>query len=156
MPWSTLKFGKHKGKSLPQVIFTDPDWFFWALEDGVFKGKGQLEREAADLSRKARSIRIPGKQGDQLVAEYFVHPPTGKFARVQIVTAETPKHEGSSPAIRKDVIDLSMPRQIAPYDKLGCKILISGVKHALFGNSSARMTRERCELFFDTPSNFRI
>lgn len=154
MPWSELRFGKHIGKSLPQVIFSDPDWFFWAVEDGVFKGP--TEREAADLSRKARSIRIPGKKGDQLVAEYFMHPPTGRFARMQIVTADTPKRQGSSPAIRKDVIDLSMPRQIAPYDKLGCKILISSVKHALFGNRSARMTRERCENFFETPSNFRI
>jgi len=30
MAWSTLPFGKHKGKTLPQIVFADPDWFFWA------------------------------------------------------------------------------------------------------------------------------
>jgi hypothetical protein len=154
MPWSELKFGKHTGRSLPQVIFRDPDWFFWACETSVFEGKGQLEREAAELNKKARSIRIPSKKGEQLVANYFVHPPTGKFGRMQIVASDTAAQD-SSPAIRKDVIDLSMPRQIAPYDKLGCRILISGAKRALFGSRSTRMTRERCEDFFNTPANFR-
>ena len=23
--WSTLRFGKHKGKTLPQVVLSDPD-----------------------------------------------------------------------------------------------------------------------------------
>jgi hypothetical protein len=152
MQWSTLKFGKHIGKSLPQVIFTDPDWFFWAVEDTVFKGP--LQQEAADLDKKARSIRIPSKHGIKQVAEYYVHPPTGKFASMQILDANIPQHQGSSPTFRKDVIDLSMPRQIAPYDKLGCGNLITSAKHALFGSGSARMTRQRCEAFFNDLSNF--
>jgi hypothetical protein len=153
MSWSELTFGKHKGKSLPQVIFTDPDWFFWAVEEGIFKGKGRLEAEAADLKKKSRFIKIPSKKDERLVADYFVHPPTGKFVRMDIVAADTPRHEGASPTIRKEVIDLSIPRQIAPYDKLGCGNLISNAKHALFG-SSKRMTRQRCEAFFDDLSNF--
>jgi len=44
MAWSILPFGKHKGKTLPQIVFTDPDWFFWAMEENVFKGP--LKREA--------------------------------------------------------------------------------------------------------------
>jgi hypothetical protein len=28
--WSVLDFGKHKGRTLPWVMFHDPDWFFWA------------------------------------------------------------------------------------------------------------------------------
>ena len=34
--WSIIKFGKHKGKSLPEVILHDPDWFFWAVEAHYF------------------------------------------------------------------------------------------------------------------------
>jgi hypothetical protein len=37
MAWSTLNFGKHAGKTLPQIVFADPDWFFWAIETNVFK-----------------------------------------------------------------------------------------------------------------------
>ena len=28
--WTQLTNTKHKGKTLPQVIFNDPDYFFWA------------------------------------------------------------------------------------------------------------------------------
>lgn len=26
MPWSELAFVKHRGKTLPQALFADPDW----------------------------------------------------------------------------------------------------------------------------------
>jgi hypothetical protein len=153
MPWSTVNFGKHSGKTLPQIVFGDPDWFFWAIEENVFKGP--LSREARLINERARAILIPNGNAGDFLAEYFVHPPTGKFAHMEIVPASRPQHEGPSPTFRKDVIDLSVPRQIAPYDKLGCKTLISSVKDVLFGSKSARMTPERCAAFFDDPTNFR-
>ena len=39
MNWSTSYSGKSKGKSLPQVIFSDQDWFYWAVEAEIFEGK---------------------------------------------------------------------------------------------------------------------
>jgi hypothetical protein len=152
MAWTTLKFGKHEGKTLPQIAFSDPDWFFWAVENAVFKGP--LKSEANAIYAKARSIRIPNNGSGNLEVEYLIHQPTGKFAGMDIVPASQPLHQGSSPAFRKKVIDLSTTRSIAPYDKLGCKNLVSAAKHALFGNRSARLSQQKCETFFDTPSNF--
>jgi hypothetical protein len=40
MRWTTLNFGTHEGKSLPQIVISDPDWFFWAVARGVFTGRG--------------------------------------------------------------------------------------------------------------------
>jgi len=154
MAWSILPFGKHKGKTLPQIVFTDPDWFFWAMEENVFKGP--LKREAERIDARARAIRIPNNSAGNLEAEYLVHPPTGKFGNMEIVPARRPLHEGSSPAFRKDVIDLSVPRNIASYDKLGCRTLVSSAKSVLFGSTSTRMTKERCEAFFDNPVNFTV
>ena len=31
MRWSTVPFGKYKGKTFPEIIVRDPDWFFWVL-----------------------------------------------------------------------------------------------------------------------------
>jgi hypothetical protein len=152
MPWSIVKFGKHSGKTLPQIVFSDPDWFFWVIEEKVFKEP--LSREAEVINARARAIRIPNNEAGDLLAEYFVHPPTGKFSHMEIIPASQPKHEGSSPTFRKEVIDLGVPRQIAIYDKLGCKSLLSSVKDVLFGGKSARMTQERCEAFFDDSANF--
>ena len=155
--WSTVNFGKYTGKSLslPQIIFKDPDWFFWAMEENVFASKGnQLKKEADELYRRARSIRIPGNPEKKLVAEYIIHPPTGKFGNMEIVPADRPVHEGASPTFRKPVIDLSVARRISQYDKLGCQLLMSSVKYVLFGNKNQRLTRKRCEDFFDQLSNF--
>jgi hypothetical protein len=155
MAWSMLTFGKHRGKSLPEVIFTDPDWFFWAVETGVFDNKGALKREASELLNKAKAIRIPNNEANDLVAEYVIHSPTGKLSHMNIVPAQRKHHVGSSPTYRKDVIDLSFTRQIARYDKLGCRALIASAKFVLFGNKSARMTRARCDEFFNSAKNFK-
>ena len=55
--WSLLKAGKYAGRSLPQILFMDPDYFFWAVEKKVFPGS--LAAQAAELARKTRHIKIP-------------------------------------------------------------------------------------------------
>ena len=69
--WTPLKFGKHRGLTLPQVLFTDPDYFFWAYNEGVFRGK-QVELEANDIYRKSISIKIPQNGATRMVVEYTV------------------------------------------------------------------------------------
>ena len=142
--------------TLPQIVFNDPDWFFNAIEDDYFKNKGSLNNEAKEINVKARAIRIPNNSAGNLVAEYYVHPPTGKFAHMAVVPMSQPKHEGSSPTIRRPVIDLSVPRKIAHYDKLGYRNLLSTVKELFFGGKPVRMTQERCEAFFDNPKHFHL
>jgi hypothetical protein len=56
-----------------------------------------------------------------------------------------------------DHFDLSFPRKIADYDKMGGKIIVRALKHFVFGRASARWTRERCERFFEDDANlFRV
>ena len=153
--WTVLLFGKHKSKTLPQVLFADPDWFFWALEKRVFEGKGKLEQEAKILARRARRIRIPGNgDGERYEAEYITHPPTGTFSKVVMVPASRPEHQGSSSVFRARYFDLSVPRSISTYDKQGYASMVRSFKFYLFGASSYRMTRKRSEEFFSDPSNF--
>lgn len=47
MAWTPLNFGQYSGKTLPHLLLTDPDYFFWAHGDHVFKG--QLASEAEVL-----------------------------------------------------------------------------------------------------------
>jgi len=154
MSWTELNFGKHAGKSLPQILFADPDWFFWAVDKNVFATRPVLSREAAILSTRARNIRIPGPDAGTRTVEYIVHPPTGKFSHFAIVPRDREPHDGSSPAFRLNVIDMSVPRRIAEYDKLGCRSLVSSLKFYVFGSKSARVTRERAEAFFSNAANF--
>ena len=150
MTWSILNFSKHKGKTLPQVLFSDPDWFFWAVEEGVFQKRAALRKEAADLDSKARRIKIPS----DMKAEYAVDPDTNKFVGMELVPASQPRHEGSTSTSRLSVINLSIPREIASYDKLGFNIMMRSIKFHLFRNERTPMTKKRCEDFFDDPLNF--
>lgn len=152
--WSVAEFGKYrgKGKTLPQILFDDPDWFFFNVEQGRFRGA--LAVEAEQLAKKARNIRIPGNEMDNLRAEYVIHPGVGKFADLNIVPKDRPPHEGASPVIYKDRIDMAVVREIAQYDKKGGKMFIACLKSVLFGSSGARLTRARCDEFFEDSKNF--
>ena len=151
--WDVVAFGKYqgKGKTLPQVVFDDPDWFFWALENGAFRET--LAVQADEVGRKAQNIKIPGNDNGELVAEYVMHTPTNKFAGLEIVPKSQTLHSGSR-ALRRDRIDLGIVRRFKKYDKAGGKLLVGCVKHILFGAVRARLTRQRCEEFFDDPKNF--
>lgn len=154
MIWTHLEFGKYKGKTLPQVLFADPDWFFWAVESDAFKSRPNLAAQAQDLFRKATRIRVPQSGSETLVAEHYIHAPTMKYSHFILVPEDRPSHQGSSPTMRGALIDMSFPRRIAKYDKTGSKMLLASLKEVWFGSKSARMTKERCEQFFDDATNF--
>ncbi len=44
-------------EALPHVLFKDPDWFFWAIEDGAFQRR-PLEREAERIALRLPSPRL--------------------------------------------------------------------------------------------------
>jgi hypothetical protein len=152
MNWSILNFGKHKGKSLPQVILHDPDWFFHAYENEYFKGS--MAREAQELYRRARSIRVPQINGHEMVVEYIFHQrlPTGiiKFGTMRLIH----KQDDIELLNVSPVIDFYIPRSHAQYDKSGYKNFIFAFKAILFDDSSKRMNRRACEEFFDDDENF--
>jgi hypothetical protein len=155
MPWTPLDFGRYKGKTLPQVLFTDPDYFFWARENSVFDKYGrQMKSEAERIHAKATSIRIPKTGSERLRVEYKFYYSNHTSVGFDIVEESRPPHQGSTPTQRADFIDMSIPRRQRDYDKLGYRIFLGSLKHCLFGNESARMSRQRSEAFFDDDSNF--
>ena len=151
--WSTLEIGKHAGRSLPQNLFSDPDYFFWAVEKKVFQGR--LATEAAELAWKARHIKIPKPDPENWCVEYFFTP-ENKFSWYHLIEAGRPPHVGSSITMRSNNIDMSVVRELCRYDKSGYKRFVKTMKRHLFGNSATRMTAERCEEFFADRDNFRL
>jgi hypothetical protein len=154
MIWSPLKFGKFAGKSLPQIVFTDPDWFFWAWGNDVFDKHGP-KVEATKVNERARSIRIPSEDGVERDAVYVLHPVNGKVVGVECLPKGQPYRGGGVGTIRNDVIDLSVPRRLSHYDKTGGKFVACVAKSVLFPGVG-RVTQQRLEAFFDDDSNFAI
>lgn len=150
MSWTVLGFGKHKGKTLPQILFNDPDWFYWAYEEEVLKGKIP-HSEIQEIYEKSRNIKIPQKGHH---AEFVFDGIRGIFADMKLVPSDRPKHVGTSQTQRLDRIDMALIRFAKQYDKLGYVLLIPILKEILFGDSKLRMTKKRAEDFFNESSNF--
>jgi hypothetical protein len=146
MHWTTLNFGKHAGKSLPQIIISDPDWFFWAVACGVFTGT--LAAEAEDLVDKATAIKIPKSNPDRWRVEYR-HEDKGSFLGFEFVRANS--HCGHH-WTRLPHLDLSCVRRGKAYDKKGCRNLLRDFRRYCLGKKSA--TKRRCEKFFSNSKNF--
>jgi hypothetical protein len=146
--WSTLAMGRHRGFSLPQIIFRDADWFFWAWGKGVFTGRYPEAHEAKRIYDRATRVRIPNAE---LVVEYLTDRSSGRFAGMQLARAgDSP----TNPSFLRHVIDLSVPSQLRNYDKSGMKIMIKDFKEIVFGDPKVKMTRRRAEMFFDDDRNF--
>ena len=138
-------------------MLSDPDWFFWAYDEGVFENKGdRLQREAREVLDKSTHIKIPRSEPENWVVEYDIHPGVGKFLRFDVVKRTHPKHVGSTPTFRDDCIDMSYPWRIKGYDKLGGKLLIKSLKYYVFKRSNYKLTKKRCEDFFDDDENFTV
>jgi hypothetical protein len=147
-----LPFGKHIGQTLPQVLLTDPDWFYWAaVEKAIFWGP--LGQEAADLVAKAARIKIPKRNPMKWSVEY-IFDRDGRFERWEIVKADSWMHRGSDYRERSDYLDLFIVATQKAYDKGGNKKLLRGFRRWYFGSATARMTERRCEAFFDNDGNF--
>jgi hypothetical protein len=138
MHWTAIDFGNTeiRGKTLPQIICTDPDWFFWAVKESIFIGKGKLATESEELNYKSRHIKIPQEPGKaKLSALYFVHPFTHDFDHIVLSTQD---YDKGVPFLIKDSIDLSVPFEINCYVK------------------DKAITKSSCEEFFDNPDNFDL
>jgi hypothetical protein len=146
MRWTTLNFGKHRRKSLPQIVIFDADWFFWAVARGAFEGR--LAAEAEDLVDKATAIKIPKSNPKRWRVEYR-YEDTGKFLGFEFVKAKS--HCGHH-ATRQPHLDLSCVRRGKAYDKKGCRNLLRDFRRYCLGKKSA--TKRRCEKFFSNSKNF--
>jgi hypothetical protein len=153
MTWTIMKTGEYAGRTLPQVLFIDPDWFFYCMEKHGFSGNLFLMREAQDIDKKARSIRIP--QDGDFVVEYDIMPVTGGFCGMGIVPRTNDWNVGATKSLRRDTINMSIPHFIKPNHKDSNRMFISQLKKILFGSSRVPMTKKRCEEFFDDPKNFK-
>ena len=153
MIFTPINFGKHKNKTIPQVVFSDLDYFIWAITENVFKTPA-LKIEADYVYQRIRNIKIPKDNHDDYEVEYYIHAPTGKFGRFEIVEKSTPLHKGGSTAFRSKNIDLTVVKSIKEYDKSGSGIMIDCLKTYYFESRSYKMTKKRCEDFVNDDSNF--
>ena len=149
MKWTPLAFGKHVGKTLPEIIFKDADYFFWAMENQIIEG--WLAVQAEDVCRKAQAIQIPKRRPSRWLVEYC-YERNGRFVGLRLVKAKEAEYQ-SPLNHRAPYLDLTSIRRRRTYDKKGCRHLLRDFRHLYFGKNK-RITKERIEAFFNDDSNF--
>jgi hypothetical protein len=145
MRWTVVPFGKYKGKTLPEIIVRDLDWFFWVAP----KLYGRLADEAQELARKARGIKIPKGHRRKLEVEYR-YDVDNRFCGFAFVKIET---WHSRWTIRLPHLDLVSPLRGKKYNKRAGRIMIRDFRLHYFGKHK-RLTKARCEEFFSDDRNF--
>jgi hypothetical protein len=145
MRWSAVPFGKYQGKTLPEIIVRDADWFFWILPNLY----GKLADEAEELARKARAIKIPNSRRKNLEVEYQ-YEMGHRFCGFAFVDGNTARYSRWS--TRLPHLDLTWPLR-RKYDKRAGRIMIRDFRNHYFGKHK-RLTKERCEEFFSNERNF--
>ena len=146
MHWTPVPFGKYQGKTLPEIIVRDLDWFFWVVP----KLYGRIADEAQDLAQRARAIKIPNQSRNNLEVEYRYQMGT-RFCGFGFVKADSARY--SRWATRLPFLDLSWPLRRKKYDKRAGRIMIRDFRIHYFGEHK-RLTKERCEEFFSNDRNF--
>jgi hypothetical protein len=141
--WAVLPFGPYVGKTLPQVVFADPTWFFASVLSGsVFNHLSRDEVE--DIWRRATAIRLPWAE---FAVEICTDSFSGNFRALRLVPRGT---SGSY-----DFVDLSIAfRCQGGHTGAGSKLLASDVKRILLCGLGRRMTRRRANEFFSCDANF--
>ena len=150
--WTVINFGKYSGKkTLPQLIFHNTDYFFWGHQEKAFVKHGFSPAEVEELYAKAIAIKVPQIHKEGTLAEYHFQDSDHSFVGMYLVS----KEELPCPrSYRLEVIDMSVPWKHKNYDKQGYKNLLVSLRHNLFGSTSCKMTKKRCEEFFSNDDNF--
>ena len=144
--WTAVPFGKYTGKTLPEIILCDPDWFFYMLP----KLGGRLAHQAQDLARKARGIKIPKSRPDKWDVEYR-YEFGNRFCGFRFVKANRVLY--SRWATRLPHLNLALPLGQKKYNKRAGRILMRDFRRHYFGEHK-RLTKKRCERFFNNDRNF--
>jgi len=148
LTWTQAGFGKYEEKTLPQIVLTDTDYFFWGMEKRIFRDL--QDSEAEEIEYRACNIKIPKPDPENWRIEYEFSL-DHKFVNFFIIDAKTATSIAPYNQISTH-LDLSLPREMKTYDKLGGKLMVSKFKNYYFNGSN--LTKERCENFFSNSQNF--
>lgn len=150
---AVLDFGKHQGRSLVQTVFSDPAWYLWAFDRGVFHDRGGpfLQIEAERIWLRARNIRKPRRYPDHWQVAYYYQGWNRKFVGLMIV--DDGRYEEH--ADLKTVLDLGHVCESGTRDGVGNKLLSRAIKRVLFGEKT-KVTSKMLEALFADAANFGL
>jgi len=150
--WLPLKFGKHAGKTLPELMFIDPGYFYWALSEQVFPAK--YVEQATIVNCRMKHMLPPRPKPDKW--EFLIDLDAKKeFRDFEIVKLGSGDHgsERGRFRFRTQHLDLSI---VAGRPRAVCQKMISRIKAEFFSEAGASLSRPDFEKFILRDRNFDL
>ncbi len=169
--WTILPGGKYEGKTLPAVVLSDPNYFFYGIGLNYFSS---LATEAEKIEIRAQHIIIPNLAGKRQVAVYcadavdcwrfnsvILVPEGTDLSPLRSVTEQkavldlsvTYRHfnsdRTSGPTMIRQMKEMALPRSCRPYDApslrgfLYRRIAFRVNRSASIGPTGARLVKRR-------------
>lgn len=167
MNWSKINFGTNKkvlNKTLPQIMFIEPDWFYTQYEykDSFLRKK--FAKEAEMIYKRSRTLKP--LNGHYIKYFLFCDGTSDGFSPISIQEAETKFKEcietgnycqdigmfDSQQFMIMKRLDMRYPKFLQNYDKKSYKIFLNEIKEYL--SLSKRITEEKAIEFFENDDNF--
>ena len=149
-PWVHLDFGRHAGKTLPELVFTDPQYFFQTLTDEIFHD--DLFIQAAIINRRMKHILPPRPRPSKW--EFLIDLGSEKeFKDFKIVMIDNREHEKEQWQFRAKHLNLSV---VAEQSRAVCEKMLSRIKEEFFPEAGENLSRPDYEKFIWRNSNFDL
>lgn len=150
MDWTELRFGKRKGETLPEIAFYDPYYLMWLLEEANL-----VDRLAFEARRiKRRISRIVLKTRKYGSYEFVWDIDRWGYHGVRVARRVKPEDRQPHDGERTQFLDLAMLKSRGRFSKRDYELFCADIRKILFGDANHKMTRSRCEAFFNNPRNF--
>jgi hypothetical protein len=150
MEWTGVPQKKHKGKTLPQIAFHDPYYLMWLITEATLYGP--LVLEADKMRRRVSRIILKGRKRRSYEFAWDFDP--WEFRGVYVALPVPPKTRQPRDGERTQFLDLGMLKSHGRFAKADYKLFRAQIIEILFGDPSRKMTKKRCEGFFNNPRNF--
>lgn len=152
MYWAKVDFGTHKGKTLPEIILQDPDYFIWCIDKAIFNNHPELVDEADSLWRKMRSIKIPNNENNEMVVDYKIDNEKSEINRIILNGVDTQRDKNT--VHRAGYLDLSFAHYYSNEKRNATIKVLPEIFKIVFGEMKIRPSIVEFEEFLLNEDNF--
>jgi len=148
--WAQIDRGQYESLTIPELVFRDPGYFYWALSVSLFKG--QLLLEAKVVECRLRHIKVPSSAPANSV--FVIQLRDGIFRDFTIRAKSLVKVKSRSElriASHLDLSIVSLPNFNT--DRARGKML-ERVKQHFFEKEAHKLGRKDFQEFVGNPDNF--
>lgn len=142
-----IPFGKHKGHTIPWLVFNDIEYFktIQALPSTDLQ---ELGDDLIFVAAMTNRIRVPENRTIHIAMDA-----NNRFQSIELDHKFFIYDDGYE---RYPVIDLPSILNIRIRSSYDYRKIVNQLKFILFGSKHIRMTEDRCQQFFRNPENFGI